>query len=147
MPRLRFYLNHIKDGDTIIASTTDANAQTETIRFYGIDCPELDQQPYGEIARQRIGQLLEPYNEIEVLEVDRDRHGRLVGEVWVTDGCLNTQLLSEGLAVAYRKHLHGEFQKRYLEAESTARRSRLNFWKQRDPEMPWQYRYRVRNRG
>ena len=147
MSRLHFYLNHVKDGDTIVVTTSTADAQTETIRFYGIDCPELDQHPYGEMARRRIVQLLAPYDEIEVVKVDRDRHRRLVGEVWVADGCLNTQLLSEGLAVAYRKHLHGEFQKRYLEAEATARRNRLNFWQQRDPEMPWQYRYRVRHRG
>ncbi|NEP17473.1 MAG: thermonuclease family protein [Leptolyngbya sp. SIO4C1] len=142
MPRLRFHLNFVKDGDTIIASQLAANARTETIRFYGIDCPELAQHPYGEQARQRIEQLLAPYDTLEIIEVDRDRHGRLVGEVWVTDGCLNTQLLSEGLAVAYRKHLHGDYQRRYLEAENIARRARLNFWRQRDPEMPWEYRYR-----
>jgi endonuclease YncB( thermonuclease family) len=138
MQRLHFQLQSVKDGDTIVASTGD---HTEIIRFYGIDCPELAQAPYGEKARQRIQKLLEPYDKIDVIELDRDQHNRLVGEVWVEDGCINTQLLSEGHAVAYRKHLRDEFCDRYLEAESIARHNHLNFWRQPQPQMPWEYRH------
>ncbi|NEQ32291.1 MAG: thermonuclease family protein [Leptolyngbya sp. SIO4C5] len=136
--RLKFRLKQIKDGDTLVGSHAE---QTESIRLYGIDCPELAQQPYGEKARRRLQQLLKPYKEIEVIEVDRDRHGRLVGEVWVADGCINTQLLCEGYAVAYRKHLRDEYRLRYLASEAIARRSKLNFWRQVRPQMPWEYRY------
>ncbi|ASC71859.1 Micrococcal nuclease [Halomicronema hongdechloris C2206] len=139
LPRHSFHLNVIKDGDTLIAS---GNNITESVRLYGIDCPELAQAPYGEAARQRIQKLLEPYDTIEVIEVDRDRHGRLVGEVWVEDGCINTQLLAEGHAVAYGRHLKGEFRDRYVQAEAIARKARLNFWQQPRPEMPWDYRQR-----
>ncbi|NJL85355.1 MAG: hypothetical protein HC886_04310 [Leptolyngbyaceae cyanobacterium SM1_1_3] len=45
----------------------------ELIRLYGIDCPELAQRPYGDKARQRLQQLLQPYEEIEIIEIDRDR--------------------------------------------------------------------------
>jgi micrococcal nuclease len=139
---IAFQLDRVKDGDTIIASL---DGTTETIRFYGIDCPELAQRPYGEQARRRIEKLLEPYDTIEIIEMDRDRHDRLVAEVWVEDGCINTQLLSEGHAVAYRKHLKGDFTQRYIDAEAIARRAKLNFWKQAKPQMPWEYRYQNPN--
>ncbi|MEO1352298.1 MAG: thermonuclease family protein [Cyanobacteria bacterium J06635_15] len=138
-PRIPVHLNHVKDGDTLIVST---NTDTERVRLYGIDCPELAQKPFGDRARQRLQALLEPYKDLELIEVDRDRHGRLVAEVWVEDGCINTQLLSEGHAVAYVRHLKGEFHDRYLAAEATARRAQLNFWQQPHPEMPWDYRRR-----
>jgi micrococcal nuclease len=142
-PRLRFQLNSIKDGDTLIASLAgQGNGPIESIRLYGIDCPELAQQPYGKLARQRIQSLLAPYRSFEAVAVDRDSHGRLVAELWVTDGCINTQLLAEGYAVAYLRHLKTPYRERYLSAETTARKARLNFWSQAEPEPPWEYRRR-----
>ncbi|HEY9880549.1 MAG TPA: thermonuclease family protein [Leptolyngbyaceae cyanobacterium] len=142
--KLRFHLNAIRDGDTLIAST---NSQTESIRLYGIDCPELAQKPYGVLARQRIQALLAPYRWFEAVPVDRDTHDRLVAEIWVEDGCINTQLLAEGFAIAYTRHLKPGYRERYLAAEATARKARLNFWSQPQPELPWDYRRRhPRNR-
>lgn len=138
-PKLQFYLNHVKDGDTLIAST---KSQTEAIRLYGIDCPELAQHPYGELARQRLQSLLAPYRFFEAVPIDRDRHGRLVAEVWVADGCINTQLLSEGHAIAYVRHLMPGYRERYLAAEAIARQAGLNFWQQPQPLLPWEYRQR-----
>ncbi|HEY9737228.1 MAG TPA: thermonuclease family protein [Trichocoleus sp.] len=142
--RQRFNLNHIKDGDTLIASTQVPGKplRTEAIRLYGIDCPELAQHPYGERARQRIRTLLAPYRSIEAVAVDRDSHDRLVAEIWVEDGCINTQLLAEGHAIAYVRHLTGEYRERYLTAEAIARKAKLNFWSQLEPEPPWAYRKR-----
>ncbi|MBD0268987.1 MAG: thermonuclease family protein [Cyanobacteria bacterium Co-bin8] len=141
--RLRFQLNSIKDGDTLIASPLgQSNGPIEAIRLYGIDCPELAQHPYGKLARQRIQALLAPYRSFEVVSVDRDNHDRLVAELWVTDGCINTQLLAEGYAVAYVRHLKEPYRQRYLAAETVARKARLNFWSQTELESPWEYRRR-----
>lgn len=136
--RIAFTLASNPDGDTLIVSNEQGS---ERVRLYGIDCPELAQRPYGERARQRLQKLLAPYDTIEVIPMDRDRHDRLVGEVWVEDGCINTQMLCEGHAVAYRKHLRDENRDRYLDAEAIARRAKLNFWKQAKPQMPWEYRH------
>lgn len=136
---MKFKLDYVKDGDTLVVSN---DSLVESVRLYGIDCPELAQEPYGHLARQRILQLLEPYKQIDVIEVNRDSYNRLVGEVWVIDGCINTQLLGEGYAVAYRRHLRDEYRDRYLQAEANARKYRLQFWSQPNLEMPWDYRRR-----
>jgi micrococcal nuclease len=137
---MQYLLDKVKDGDTLIVRT---EALIETIRLYGIDCPELGQKPYGHLARKRLAQLLEPYNEIEAVEINRDPYNRIVAEVWAGKICINTQLLYEGYAVAYRRHLIGEYQQRYLKAEAIARRHRLQFWSQSQIEMPWAYRKRT----
>lgn len=133
-------LEHIKDGDTLVVRTTDH--REIVVRLYGIDCPELAQEPFGDAARVRVGALLAPHTRLEMVEVDRDSHGRLVAEVWVADCCVNTQLLQEGYAVAYRYHLHGEFKPRYLQAEAIAQAKKLQFWSQPHPEMPRDFRRR-----
>jgi micrococcal nuclease len=133
---MKFQLQQIKDGDTLVVNK--ANLE-EIVRLYGIDCPELAQKPYGELARKRISELLIPQTQIEVITIERDVYNRLVGEVWVDDICINTQLLSEGYAVAYRRHLRGEYRQRYLKAEGIARQQRRQIWSQPILELPWHY--------
>ncbi|MDA0268294.1 MAG: thermonuclease family protein [Cyanobacteria bacterium] len=133
-------LEHIKDGDTLVVRTADQGERV--VRLYGIDCPELAQEPFGHAARVRVRELVAPDARLELLEVDHDSHGRLVAEVWAGNRCLNTQLLREGHAVAYRYHLHGEFKERYLQAEAIAQAKKLQFWSQPDPEMPRDFRRR-----
>ena len=133
-------LEHIKDGDTLVVSTADQ--QEIVVRLYGIDCPELAQRPFGHEARARVKELLPNHARLDIIEVDRDSHGRLVAEVWTADDCLNTQLLREGHAVAYRYHLHGEFKDRYLQAAAIAQAAKRQFWRQLHPEMPRDFRRR-----
>ncbi len=138
---MRVRIEHIRDGDTLVVNT---DAGSTDLRLYGIDCPELAQEPFGRLARTRLKALLKPYKEVEVVEVNRDQYNRLVGEVWVDDCCVNTQLLSEGFAVAYRHHLIGDYRARYLQAEDIARKHKLQFWSQAEIELPWDFRRRTR---
>lgn len=133
-------LEKIKDGDTLIVRV---DSQIKTIRLYGIDCPELGQKPYGKQARSRIEQLLPPHSEIRAIAINYDSYNRLIAEVWMADICINTQLLLEGYAVAYYRHLIGEYRQRYKEAEAIARSQKLKFWSQSKIEMPWKYRQRT----
>jgi micrococcal nuclease len=137
-------LEHIRDGDTLVVKI---GTEITDLRLYGIDCPELDQEPYGRLARSRLQEFLTLHAELEVIELDRDHYDRLVGEVWVGKCCINTQLLREGFAVAYRFHLQGKYRQRYITAEAIAKRQKLQFWSQPEPEMPWEYRRRMRGDG
>jgi micrococcal nuclease len=134
-------LEHIKDGDTLVVRI--GNLLTD-LRLYGIDCPELDQEPYGHLARSRLQELLALSPALEAIELDRDHYDRLVAEVWVGNCCINTQLLREGFAVAYRFHLQGKYRQRYITAEAIAKRQKLQLWSQPELEMPWDYRRRTR---
>lgn len=138
---MRCLLEHIRDGDTLVVKI---GTQSTELRLYGIDCPELDQVPYGERARSRLQQLLGLDSQLEVLELDRDHYNRLVAEVWVGNCCINTQLLREGFAVAYRYHLQGKYRQRYITAEAIAKRQKLQLWSLSELEMPWEFRRRTR---
>ncbi len=134
-------LEHIRDGDTLVVKI---GTEITDLRLYGIDCPELDQEPYGHLARVRLEELLAQQTELDAIEIERDRYDRLVAEVWVGNCCINTQLLREGFAVAYRYHLQGKYRQRYITAEAIAKRKKLQLWSQSTWEMPWDYRRRMR---
>ena len=73
----------------------------------------------------------------------RDRYGCIVGKVLVdgVDACL--EQVKAGFAWHYKKYQHEqtlENQRRYADAENTARDDRLGLWRENNPNPPWEYR-------
>ena len=129
----------VGDGDTLRMAY---QGKPVTVRLACVDAPETGQTPYGPAARDRLRELLPRATEISFREVDRDRYGRIVAEVFVEGTSVNLKLVQEGQAVVYRQYLSGcpESRETLLAAEAQARRAKLNFWSQEDPLMPWDYR-------
>ena len=130
----------VGDGDTLRIST---QGKTITIRLGCVDSPELAQKPWGEQARNRLNQLLPPGIAVQVREIERDRYGRNVAELYLGNSSVNLQLVKEGQAVVYRQYLSGcnATKDKYLQAETQAKQKRLGFWNQPSPVMPWNFRH------
>lgn len=88
------------DGDTIDVLH---NGQAERIRLNGIDCPEK-KQAYGKKAKQFTSTLAYG-KEVTIQVLRKDRHGRTVGDVVLTDGTnVSRELVKAGLAWWYRQY-------------------------------------------
>lgn len=126
----------VVDGDTIDVLR---RGQPERIRLAGIDCPEKA-QPYGTRARQATAVLVFGMD-VRVLEKERDRYGRMVGEVVLGDGrSLNRELVRQGWAWWYRRYA----QDRTLgDLEIVARMERRGLWVDPQPVPPWEWRARL----
>ena len=125
----------IVDGDTIDVLR---GGRPERIRLAGIDCPEKA-QPYGSRARQATAALALGAD-VHVLDKERDRYGRTVGEVVLGDGrSLNRELVRQGWAWWYRQYS----QDRALgDLEIVARMERRGLWADPQPMPPWEWRAR-----
>ena len=93
----------VVDGDTVVIQL---DAREESIRLIGVDTPETVQptlgvEPFGPEASAFTKSLLPPGTQVR-LELDvqeRDRYGRLLAYVYLTDGrTVNAELLRAGLA-------------------------------------------------
>lgn len=126
------------DGDTL---RVNQGGQSITVRFGCIDAPER-KQPGGSESAQRLRQLLPHGQSVQLRQIDRDRYGRVVGELFLNGRSLNLQLVQEGQAVVYPQYLNGcsTTKNQYLQAEQQARSARLGFWNQTNPVMPWEWR-------
>jgi micrococcal nuclease len=134
----------VGDGDTIRVIQQD---RPITIRLACIDAPEIS-QVWGQAATERLQQLLPPGKQVQIRQVERDRYGRTVAEVFVENSTsVNLQMVSEGVAVTYRKYLHNcaTTKDRYLQAETIALQQHLGLWSQANPQMPWNFRQAQRS--
>ncbi len=132
---------------TGIASVTDGDTleiRGTRIRLHGIDAPESSQRctrPSGQEWRcgqqaalsDRIGR-----RSVSCVERDIDRYGRTIA-VCSQDGVdLNSGMVQEGWAVAYR-----QYSRDYVREEAEARRAGRNIWSG-SFVMPWDWRRGVR---
>ena len=122
----------VTDGDTIKVMH---EGKTEKIRLYGIDCPEK-KQPFGTKAKQFTGGLV--FGKIvDVDALEKDRYGRTIAWVYISDKCLNGELLKAGLAWHYKRYSK---ETSLAEMEDTARLQKIGLWTDPHPVPPWSWR-------
>ena len=133
----------IIDGDTI-------KINSKKIRLNGIDAPEFKQMckktyltiifftftkdyPCGKISTEKLKKKIN--NKVITCKIlDIDRYKRYIGECYKRNLNLNSWLVSNGHAVAYRK-----YSKKYVFDEINAKNKKIGIW-QGKFEMPWEYR-------
>jgi micrococcal nuclease len=102
-----YSINHFIDGDTI---AVNMNGNIETVRMIGVDTPETHKpntpvQCYGEAAAAYTKQLIGSKKvrlQADPLDTNRDRYGRLLRYIYLSDGTLvESQLINNGYGFAY----------------------------------------------
>ena len=133
----------VVDGDTI-------KINSKKIRLYGIDAPEKKQKckktyltisfmsftkeyMCGEVSTEKLIKKINK-QKLKCNILDVDRYKRLIGECFKKNINLNSWMVSNGYAVAYRK-----YSKKYVSDEINAKNNKLGIW-QGKFEMPWDYR-------
>ncbi len=129
----------VGDGDT---SRLRQGGKTITVRLGCIDAPESTQAPWGQQSANRLKQLLPADQAVQMREIERDRYGRTVAELFLGNQSVNLMMVKEGQAVVYTQYIDNcaATKDQYLAAEAIAKAQRLGFWNQTNPVMPWDYR-------
>ncbi len=125
----------ISDGDTLSVYRGD-NQKPVKIRFASVDAPESD-QPFGQRAKQALSERF-GNKQVEVWQTDKDRHGRIVGFVCLTDRTnASVEMLKQGMAWHYKSYSKS---KELGALETAARGVKLGLWGDADPVEPWAWR-------
>jgi len=127
-------VSEIVDGDTI--KITRADNSVATVRYIGIDTPEITHQgngidePYGQIATQVNTWLV--LNKTVYLQkdaTDTDRYGRLLRYVYLEDGVMvNYVLVRLGYASIMTIPPNVAFQQKFYAAQELARTEKRNLF-------------------
>tara|TARA_B100001769_G_C22020029_1_gene548120 strand:- start:278 stop:772 length:495 start_codon:yes stop_codon:yes gene_type:complete len=133
----------IIDGDTI-------KIDNKKIRLHGIDAPEIKQlckkiflslsfisfeKKYecGEISKNKLKSYIQNRS-IKCKIEGVDRYKRILGTCYKNTININSLMVRNGYAVAYKK-----YSKKYLNVELEAKKEKLGLWKGKF-EMPWDWR-------
>lgn len=128
----------VVDGDTyrLMCDGKKVNA-----RLYCIDAPEMDQAPWGEVARDKLAALTTRRVQVQVKALDRWQ--RPVVEI-VTQGepSPGLALVAAGGAAVYPRYCTDPA---YFAAEATARAAGLGIWSTAGlQQTPWIWRHQGR---
>ena len=114
----------IIDGDTIILNS-------EKIRFYGIDTPEIKQtciDNYGNAYSCGVKAKLElekiiGSRKVSCVKKTKDRYKRSISICYVDKNDINSLMVKRGWALAYRK-----YSKKYVRDEAIAKLNNAGMW-------------------
>ena len=123
----------VHDGDSLTLLT--AKRDQIKIRLQGIDAPELN-QAFGTKAKTSLSDLVFGKS-VRLVETGRDRYGRTLGDVYVSEVWVNLAVIERGMAWFFVKYSKDE---RLRNAEAKARKSRAGLWQQPSPVPPWEWR-------
>lgn len=138
-----------------IVSISDRNAllvrqrgRTTTVWLGCMEMPDPNQKTWGKTAAERLDQLLPAGQPIQIREINRDRYGSIIGEVFVNGESINLQLVTEGMAALNPQYINEcrRTQAQYLLAESEAQQQGIGLWQEANPCLPWEYRRRLCDR-
>lgn len=123
----------IYDGDTM---TVNCAGKEERVRLYCIDTPEMGQEPWGRQSRDYLRRITP--SQVEIATHDRDRYGRVIGEVLSGGRSLNLAMVEAGQAAVYNRYCSDD---RYPPAERQAKAARLGVWAEPGlHQRPWDWR-------
>ena len=129
----------VVDGDTIVVRI---GTRTETVRYIGMNTPELahspkGEQPGGREAAKANEQLVQGQTVRLELDVqERDRYGRLLAYVFVGDIMVNAELVAQGYAQVMTVPPNVKHQELFLKLQREARLLQLGLWRGTGPPPP-----------
>lgn len=125
----------VADGDTI--TILDNQKKQHKIRLAQIDAPEKS-QPWGKASRDYLNEWI--YENVVTVDYDEtDRYGRIVGDVYIGQYHVNSEMLRNGNAWVYTRYAKD---KRLFELQESAKRNQFGLWSlpQSDQVPPWEWR-------
>lgn len=125
----------VYDGDTLTLQCPNQSEPTK-VRMYCIDTPEIKQTPWGIQARDHLRSIIG--KTVQVKAIEKDRYGRIVGEVYSGNVNLNLAQVKAGKAAVYRSYCK---KSEYELAEKQAQAAKSGIWSQPGlQQTPWEWR-------
>lgn len=131
-------MERVLDGDSLLL---DCGGAATEVRLHCIDAPERGQIPWGKRARRHLQELAP--ETVELVKVDTDRFGRVVGDVYAPGPrrrWLNLEQVRDGQAAVYSRYCSDS---RFIAAQAEARAAGRGIWSSPgEQQRPWVFRHR-----
>lgn len=134
-------VTRVVSGQTVEVLLTGSSEATR-VRITGIDAPDWRQSPWGEVAQQKLVELvmglpiqLELEERNEATGMLRDRFNRLNAHLWQNQTLISQQLVESGCVLANDSYEH-KYSKLLMESQEYARLMGFGIW---NPDLAMRY--------
>ena len=139
-------VTRVVSGQSLMVSGA---AGASSVRLLGIDAPDLQQQPWGQAAKNRLKEIIK--SQPVLLEFDREaeRDGHRLAYAWTGGVLLNEQLVKEGYVLAVPRSPNHKYDQRLERAQEWARLMGQGIWNPKNPMRltPSEFRHQNRAEG
>lgn len=132
-PRPTYQVIEVIDGDTIVVLFS--NKEKCRVRLVGIDAPEKS-QPQGMRSKEELSQRILGKS-INLDWKQKDRYGRILGNVYYDGRYINQEMVEDGWAWCYTEYCRSL---EIVESQKRAKEKKLGLWKDNNPIPPWKFR-------
>lgn len=138
-------VTRVVSGQTV--EVTGSERSLSRVRLIGIDAPDLQQQPWGQAAKERLEAIA--LNQFVLLEFDvqnQDAFGRRIAYVWQNGVLVNEKLVAEGYVLILPRSPNNKYDQRLERAQEWARLMGRGIWNPQKPMRltPAQFRRQYR---
>ncbi|MBE9127300.1 MULTISPECIES: thermonuclease family protein [unclassified Coleofasciculus] len=136
-------VQQVVSGQTLeVLDPTQPSPLLVRVRLIGIEAPDLEQEPWGGEAKNRVEQLISEIRGQQLvlqpvlLEADvqtKDSFGRWLAYVWHSGRLLNEQLVQEGYVLAAPRSPNDKYSDRLVRAQEYARIMGYGIWNPNQP--------------
>ncbi|WP_210404296.1 thermonuclease family protein [Chroococcidiopsis sp. TS-821] len=104
------------------------------VRLIGIDAPDLQQQPWGQTAKQQLEKIVQGSDVLLEFDVQqKDRFGRYQAYVWHDKRLLNEWLVAQGYVLAVARNPNDKYTQQLNRAQESARLMGRGIWNPAQP--------------
>lgn len=122
----------VADGDTV---TLLVEKKSYRVRLQGIDAPEA-QQPFGQAAKKALSEKVFGHR-VTVRWDEKDRYGRLLGQIYLGEVWVNQLMVQDGYAWHYT---HYSKDSRLARSQRLAKEGSRGLWAREQAIAPWDWR-------
>jgi micrococcal nuclease len=127
-------VSRIVSGQTIEGKLASVDTW-QKFRLIGISAPDLQQKPWGIIAKQRLEKILKSAKKIAIAPKipKQDRYNRQLVYLWHDGKLINEQLIAEGHALVDLNLRDPQYRQRLIHAQEYARVMGYGIWNPKQP--------------
>jgi micrococcal nuclease len=127
-------VERVISGNTLEVRDLSQSGAVKRVRLIGIEAPDLQQNPWGNAAKQELERLSEGQTLLLEWDIEReDGYDRQLAYLWRDGKLVNEELIAGGYVLAQMRSPNIKYDRRFTQAQEKARIMGQGIWDSQTP--------------
>ena len=127
-------VERVISGNTLEVRDLSQSGAVKRVRLIGIEAPDLQQNPWGNAAKQELERLSEGQTLLLEWDIEReDGYDRQLAYLWHDGKLVNEELIAGGYVLAQMRSPNIKYDRRFTQAQEKARIMGQGIWDSQTP--------------